>query len=209
MFTVTSTLPLPWSDRLNFLTGEPQDLFLLFALFLFVCAFITVVCWLYFSGRSSAETGMVSGAGDSLATDSGTHSHTLQRFYRYNESGFREVAFDYDAFPHVGAASQLRSEHVYREAIDKGWARYDEAYSIVLLHIPENKDDLTLIQGLDEARQQHLYDLGCYTYEQISSWSHRSCRILANEMRCHEALYRGDWLGQARALHLEKYGERI
>lgn len=72
---------------------------------------------------------------------------------------------------------------------------------------PEEVDDLKLIMGVGPRLEQTLNEKGVYLYEQIAVLTPEEIEWLNEAIETFEGrIQRDDWVGQARVLHLEKYG---
>ena len=85
----------------------------------------------------------------------------------------------------------------------------DEALGLVYSQAPEQQDDLTALKGVAAVLNGKLNDLGIYTYRQIASWNDDNVAEVSTRLSFKDRVKRDDWIGQARALHKEKYGEDL
>lgn len=65
----------------------------------------------------------------------------------------------------------------------------------------DERDDLTLIEGIDPALERQLHRLGVYTYEHISRWDDERLQVMATQLGdLEERIRRQQWIEQARRL---------
>ena len=71
-------------------------------------------------------------------------------------------------------------------------------------------DDLKLISGIGPALEQKLKDAGIVSYKQVAKLSNQDIdRLEQDVIRFSGRITRDDWIGQAKAQHLQKYGEQL
>lgn len=76
--------------------------------------------------------------------------------------------------------------------------------------VSDSRDDLKKIAGVGPVLERTLNGLGVRTYRQIASWNETEIQRVADRLEgFHDRIRRDDWVGQARRLHLEAYGEYI
>ena len=61
-------------------------------------------------------------------------------------------------------------------------------------------DDLTVISGIDNARQRELNSLGIFYYWQVAGWSPENVAWIANRILSPERVSRENWMSQAARL---------
>lgn len=72
------------------------------------------------------------------------------------------------------------------------------------------KDDLKMINGIDPALEGKLNAAGFYAYRQIASLSDTDVKSLeADVIHLSGRIRRDDWIGQAKVLHVRKYGDEV
>lgn len=70
-----------------------------------------------------------------------------------------------------------------------------------------SRDDLQLIKGVGPAIEKTLNELGIFRFSQIAELSEYDIDRVANRLKGFRSrIYREDWMGQARELHVEKTG---
>jgi len=85
----------------------------------------------------------------------------------------------------------------------------DEKLGIIYTETPDTADDLTEIVGVGEELSRRLNEFGVYTYRQIASWDRGNVREFGERIAFKDRVDRDNWIGQARKLHVEKYGEKL
>ena len=71
-------------------------------------------------------------------------------------------------------------------------------------------DDLTLISGVGRVMESMLHRLGIYYFRQIAAFGPAElARVNAELKQFKGRIEHDDWVGQARELHVRKYGEMI
>ncbi len=70
----------------------------------------------------------------------------------------------------------------------------------------EERNNLTMIKGIDAELEQRLHRLGVYTFEHIGRWDDEQLRVMAAQLGdLEERIRRQEWIGQARRLaHLSE-----
>lgn len=70
----------------------------------------------------------------------------------------------------------------------------------------DERDDLTMIEGIDPVLEQQLHRLGVYSFEHISRWDNEQLQVMAAQLGdLKERIHRQQWIEQARRLaHLKK-----
>jgi predicted flap endonuclease-1-like 5' DNA nuclease len=74
---------------------------------------------------------------------------------------------------------------------------------------PPDRDDLTLIAGIDRQLARRLAGLGVRQYAQIAAWTHADVDRMSGALQTDDRIAREDWIGQARSLmpRFERCGE--
>ena len=93
--------------------------------------------------------------------------------------------------------------------VSSGKARVDESLGLVYSEAPEHADDLTALKGVAKVLNGKLNDFGVYTYRQIAGWDDAIINEFSTRLSFKDRVKRDDWIGQAKALHKEKYGEEL
>lgn len=70
-------------------------------------------------------------------------------------------------------------------------------------------DDLKLIVGIGPALEKKLYACGVTSYRQLAMLSDADIERIETSIKSFGRIRRDDWIGQARAHHLEKYQEAL
>lgn len=70
-------------------------------------------------------------------------------------------------------------------------------------------DDLRLITGIGPALEKKLRDLGICSYRQLATLSDEEIDRLEIAIKAAGRIRRDDWIGQAKARHLQKYQEQL
>ena len=72
----------------------------------------------------------------------------------------------------------------------------------------EEKDDLKMINGIGPALEGKLNAAGFCAYRQIANLTDADVnRLEAEVIHLRGRIHRDDWIGQAKALHVRKYGD--
>ena len=75
---------------------------------------------------------------------------------------------------------------------------------------PDPRDDLKRIAGVGPVLERTLNSLGIVSYRQIATWNDAEIQRVSGRLDgFHDRIRRDDWVGQARRLHLESYGEHV
>jgi predicted flap endonuclease-1-like 5' DNA nuclease len=75
---------------------------------------------------------------------------------------------------------------------------------------PEGADDLKEILGIGKVFESTLHDLGIYSYQQIANFGISDIARVNSELKEFKGrMEQDDWIGQAKDLHLKKYGEAV
>lgn len=90
-----------------------------------------------------------------------------------------------------------------------GKARVDDSLGLIYSESPEQEDDLTAIKGVAKVLNGKLNNHGVYTYCQIAGWNDAIIAEFSTRLSFKDRVKRDDWIGQAKALHKEKYGEDL
>jgi predicted flap endonuclease-1-like 5' DNA nuclease len=74
----------------------------------------------------------------------------------------------------------------------------------------EQEDDLRRIRGVGPAIESALHGLGIRSYRQLVTLDDAGLDRVRDALRdFRQRIEREDWIGQARRLHREKYGEEV
>jgi len=65
------------------------------------------------------------------------------------------------------------------------------------------------IAGIGPIIERKLHDMGITTFEQIAQWSTEDIERVGEQLNFKGRIEREDWIGQAKAAHLAKYGEQL
>lgn len=86
--------------------------------------------------------------------------------------------------------------------------RHDANYGLLYNEAPDPVDDLKVISGIAFVYEERLNKLGVYRYEQIMNWNDTNITHFGEllESAYNDRIRRDDWVGQARRLHNDKYG---
>ena len=148
-------------------------------------------------------------------------AHCLQSM----EHSRRQYEKDAKRYREKAEQSDKRSEtlSVRLDDVEKSFAemaqQHDEALKVArrVEKTPESNgldkleleiDDLTRIVGIGKVFQQTLHDLGIYSYRQIASFGPSDIARVNMELKEFKGrMEQDDWIGQAKELLFEKYGE--
>jgi predicted flap endonuclease-1-like 5' DNA nuclease len=95
------------------------------------------------------------------------------------------------------------------EDVSAGRASLDSTLGLVYSEAPEQADDLQAIKGVGKVLNDKLNDFGIYTYRQIAGWDDSIVAEFSTRLSFKDRVKRDDWVGQAKALHKEKYAEEL
>jgi F-type H+-transporting ATPase subunit gamma len=65
------------------------------------------------------------------------------------------------------------------------------------------------IDGIGPVIERKLRDMGVTTFEQIAMWTSEDVERFGTQLNFKGRIEREDWIGQAKAAHLAKYGEQL
>ncbi len=112
--------------------------------------------------------------------------------------------------PPLETSTPEQASAQFRQEIDNGAARLDDAYGVVYITAPERADDLKKIKGVAKVLEGKLNEHGVYTYRQIAFWTAPAVREFSKLLtNFKDRIHRDNWIAQARQLHEEKYGEKL
>lgn len=95
------------------------------------------------------------------------------------------------------------------ETADSELTRTDPKLGLVYTQAPAIQDDLMAIKGVAKVLNGKLNQLGVYTYKQIANWDETTINEFSKVLSFKNRVQKDDWIGQAKALHQQKYGESI
>jgi predicted flap endonuclease-1-like 5' DNA nuclease len=73
---------------------------------------------------------------------------------------------------------------------------------------PNSKDDLKRILGIGPVLERMLHKEGVMTFKQIARWNEADVNAIAGKLGAFSnRIVRDNWVAQAKAYHLDKYGE--
>ena len=87
--------------------------------------------------------------------------------------------------------------------------RQDDLLGLLYTSRPEETDDLSQIKGIGNVLHQKLNAQGVYTFRQISRWSESNVQAFGQLFKFRDRIQHDDWIGQAKRLQEEKYGQEI
>ncbi len=65
------------------------------------------------------------------------------------------------------------------------------------------------IEGVGPVIERKLHEMGITTFKQIAQWSPEDVERVGEQLNFKGRIEREDWIGQAKAAHLAKYGEQL
>jgi F-type H+-transporting ATPase subunit gamma len=65
------------------------------------------------------------------------------------------------------------------------------------------------IDGIGPVIERKLHDMGVTTFRQIAAWTPHDVERFGTQLNFKGRIEREDWIGQAKAAHLAKYGEQL
>jgi large subunit ribosomal protein L21 len=65
------------------------------------------------------------------------------------------------------------------------------------------------IAGVGPVIERKLHDMGITTFKQIAQWTQDDIERVGEQLNFKGRIEREDWIGQAKAAHLAKYGEQL
>jgi len=107
------------------------------------------------------------------------------------------------------AATEEEAASLFADELNSGQVRQDEVYGIVYTEAPADIDDLKKIKGIAKVFEGRLHDIGVYRFKQIAVWTDAACKQFSSMMTFKNRIYTDNWLAQAKALHEEKYDEKL
>lgn len=107
------------------------------------------------------------------------------------------------------AASEEKAASLFASELAGGTVVQDPVYGIIYQAVPEEVDDLKKIKGVAKVLEGKLNSIGVYRFKQIAVWTDAACAEFSKMLTFKKRIYTDNWLAQARALHEEKYGEKI
>jgi len=147
------------------------------------------------------------------------HNKELTRCLESMESSRRQHEDDADRYKECAGEAEKKSETLSLKLADlqKSFAEIEEQQAEALQDVrestaatPEGADDLKQILGIGKVFESTLHDLGIYSYQQIASFGMSDIARVNSELREFKGrMEQDDWIGQAKELHLKKYGEAI
>ncbi|OGT89121.1 MAG: hypothetical protein A2286_11570 [Gammaproteobacteria bacterium RIFOXYA12_FULL_61_12] len=109
----------------------------------------------------------------------------------------------------TAGAAPAQAFSAFSAEVDSGKARIDDTLGVLYHEPPEARDDLTIIKGVAEVLNGKLNAFGVYTFKQIASWDDTIIKEFSKKLAFRDRVWRENWVGQAKALHKEKYGEDL
>lgn len=147
------------------------------------------------------------------------HNKELTRCLESMESSRRQHEDDADRYKESAGEAEKKSETLSLKLADlqKSFAEIEEQQAEALQDVrestapsPDGADDLKEILGIGKVFESTLHDLGIYSYQQIASFGMSDIARVNSELREFKGrMEQDDWIGQAKELHLKKYGEAV
>jgi predicted flap endonuclease-1-like 5' DNA nuclease len=123
------------------------------------------------------------------ADQSEKHSETLRMKLDTVEQSFAEIAEQHDEALAIAKKNEVPKKTNGKKLVE------------------QETDDLTEIIGIGKVFQQTLNDLGIFSYRQIASFGPADVARVNKELKEFKGrMEQDDWIGQAKELHLKKYG---
>ena len=114
-----------------------------------------------------------------------------------------------DGLPEIDTATPEQAAAAFREELDGGFARQDEALGVIYNQRPDSVDDLKLIKGVANILEQKLHDSGIHRFKQIALWTDQAAREFGTRLSFSDRIFRDDWVAQAKQYHEDKYDEKL
>jgi predicted flap endonuclease-1-like 5' DNA nuclease len=101
-----------------------------------------------------------------------------------------------EARPAAWRYEELLNQYPLRDAVET-----DETRGVVFLRAPEERDDLTRIEGIEAGLAERLEEAGVFRYRQVADWSEANAEVFAARLGIPLArIYRERWIPQARRM---------
>lgn len=115
------------------------------------------------------------------------------------------------AVPEPAASGEAKPQEfgAFHSEVKAGKASVHDTLGVLYHEPPEAQDDLTVIKGVAGVLNGKLNAFGVYTYKQIASWDDNIIKEFSKKLAFRDRVWRENWVGQAKALHKEKYGEDL
>ncbi|MEM6915467.1 MAG: hypothetical protein AAF491_02780 [Verrucomicrobiota bacterium] len=174
----------------------------LFALFLAfaIAAVVWLIIWLL-SGDSSGE-------GESVETKS-SQKKAVSEKPSAEEPEPVPASLPEGSDPDFQAASSEEAASLFADELSSGVVKKDPIYGIIYSSAPEEVDDLKRIKGVAKVLEGKLHGIGVYRFKQVAVWTDEACQEFSKLLTFKNRIYTDNWLAQAKALHEEKYDEKL
>lgn len=215
---------------------DPGELLLIFGIFFAICAFITLICWVFFSGgntnhsslsdrrsrqhndRNTVERTQISNSNSISKTTSDLNDYDQQQQRSINSLNQAQVSksssstnISYHSEHEIETLTRVEAEKYFSTELSSSYARWDDEFGIIYIvpPMPDQTDDLTKIRGISKAYERELHRIGIFMYKQIASWPNETCHHISHELHSNDLIFRENWPAQARELHFHKYQEQV
>lgn len=122
-------------------------------------------------------------------------------------AAFECAAEDVEEFQTV---SVEEAADIFASELASGAVTQDSVYGILYAEKPEVVDDLKKIKGVGKVLEGKLNGIGVYRFKQVGVWTKSSCEEFAKLLTSFkDRIYRDNWIAQAKALHNEKYDDKL
>lgn len=111
--------------------------------------------------------------------------------------------------PSFAAASSEEAASLFADELSDGTVKQDPIYGIIYTDAPEEVDDLKRIKGVAKVLEGKLHSIGVYRFKQVAVWTDAACQEFSKLLTFKNRIYTDNWLAQAKALHEEKYDEKL
>jgi predicted flap endonuclease-1-like 5' DNA nuclease len=147
------------------------------------------------------------------------HNKELTRCLESMETSRRKHEDDAERFKESAGEAEKKSDtlRLKLEDLQSSFAEIEAQQEEVLHDVrettappPEGADDLKKILGIGKVFESTLHDLGIYSYQQIAAFGLSDIARVNSQLKEFKGrMEQDDWIGQAKDLHLKKYGEAV
>jgi predicted flap endonuclease-1-like 5' DNA nuclease len=122
----------------------------------------------------------------------------------------RQDAITTEIMEIVGGAEALGSGKAKEvRIIDLDGSRGEPSRGSVATVAPAEADDLEAIEGIGPVLAARLAELGVTTFREIAQWTPADVDRVDDFIAFPGRIEREQWIDQAKAMHLAKYGEQL
>ena len=147
------------------------------------------------------------------------HNKELTRCLESMETSRRKHEDDAEHYKETAGEAEKKSDtlRLKLEDLQNSFSEIEAQQEEVLQDVretaappPEGADDLKEILGIGKVFESTLHDLGIYSYQQIASFGLSDIARVNSQLKEFKGrMEQDDWIGQAKDLHLKKYGQAV